>query len=178
MIVIEGVPAVLRALPVGELWIGHNKRGDPVLDAVLAEAQAQGVPVREVRRGDRVQAAGAALTVLWPAGQRWHPEDNENSVALTLESGAWRAAFLGDLDQQGEVLASPGNLNVLKAAHHGSRYSTGEALLAQATPADTVLSVGRNTYGHPHPDVLARLAQAQSRVWRTDQVGTIRWAIP
>ncbi|MBZ9752942.1 DNA internalization-related competence protein ComEC/Rec2 [Deinococcus sp. HMF7604] len=175
---IEGVPAVLRALPVGELWIGHHKRGDPVLDAVLAEAQAQGVPVREVRRGDRVQAAGAALTVLWPAGQGWHPEDNENSVALTLESGAWRAAFLGDLNQQGEVLASPGNLDVLKAPHHGSRYSTGEALLAQATPADTVLSVGRNTYGHPHPDVLARLAQAQSRVWRTDQVGTIRWAIP
>ncbi|WP_233218763.1 DNA internalization-related competence protein ComEC/Rec2 [Deinococcus arcticus] len=175
---IEGVPAVLRALPVGELWVGHRKRGDPVLDAALAEAQARGVPVREVRRGDRVQAAGAALTVLWPTGQDWHDEDNENSVALTLESRGWRAAFLGDLAQAGEAMAGPGNLDLLKAAHHGSRHSTGAALLTQATPADTVISVGRNTYGHPHPDVLARLAQAGSKVWRTDQVGTVRWPVP
>ncbi|MBZ9713142.1 DNA internalization-related competence protein ComEC/Rec2 [Deinococcus multiflagellatus] len=175
---IEGVPAVLRALPVGELWVGHRKRGDPVLDAVLAEAQAQGVPVREVRRGDRVQASGATLTVLWPPGNHWQEEDNENSVALTLESRGWRAAFLGDLAQPGEAQAGPGNLDLLKAAHHGSRHSSGEALLAQATPADTVISVGRNTYGHPHPDVLARLAQVGSRVWRTDQVGTIRWPVP
>ncbi|MFC6660484.1 ComEC/Rec2 family competence protein [Deinococcus multiflagellatus] len=99
-------------------------------------------------------------------------------MALTLESRGWRAAFLGDLAQPGEAQAGPGNLDLLKAAHHGSRHSSGEALLAQATPADTVISVGRNTYGHPHPDVLARLAQVGSRVWRTDQVGTIRWPVP
>lgn len=41
-----------------------------------------------------------------------------------------------------------------------------------------MISVGRNTYGHPHQDVLTRLTQVHSRAWRTDQLGTIRWPVP
>lgn len=175
---IEGVSGVLRELPVGELWIGHNKLGDPVLDGVLQTAREQGVRVREVRRGDQITAAGATLTVLWPPGNVWSTEDNDNSVALRLESRGWHTALLGDLADPAESLVGPGPLNVLKAAHHGSRYSTGEAILRQTTPADAVISVGRNTYGHPHPDVLSRLQTAGVKVWRTDQSGTIRWPIP
>ncbi|MGM9322816.1 MBL fold metallo-hydrolase, partial [Deinococcus aquaticus] len=175
---IEGVSGVLRALPVGELWIGQRKTDDPVLTAVLNEAQVRGVPVREVRRGDRVQAGRAALTVLWPPGNVWSTEDNDNSVAVRLDVGDWHAAFLGDLPAPAEAALNTGPLNLLKAAHHGSRYSTGEALLAQARPTDAVISVGRNTYGHPHPDVLGRLAASKTRTWRTDQSGTITWPLP
>lgn len=175
---IEGLQSVLRALPVGELWIGQRKTDDPVLSGVLAVAAERGVPVREVRRGDQVRADGAALTVLWPTGQGWSAEDNENSVALSLESGGWRAALLGDLPAPVEAVVGAGNLDLLKAAHHGSRYSTGAELLRQSTPADAVISVGRNTYGHPHPDVLRRLQDSGVRVWRTDQSGTIRWPLP
>ncbi|WP_162485379.1 DNA internalization-related competence protein ComEC/Rec2 [Deinococcus deserti] len=175
---IEGLSSVLRNLPVGELWIGHRKAGDPLVDDLLAVAAQRGVAVREVRRGDRVQADGATLTVLWPPGHVWSTEDNENSVALSLESGGWRTALLGDLPSDTEAALGTGHLDVLKAAHHGSRHSTGAALLQQAAPAHTVISVGRNTYGHPHPDVLEKLRQAGSRIWRTDQTGTIRWPVP
>ncbi|AWT35089.1 DNA internalization-related competence protein ComEC/Rec2 [Deinococcus arenae] len=175
---IEGAASVLRQLPVGEVWIGQRKTDDPVLNAVLLAAQERRVPVREVRRGDQVTSDGATLTVLWPAGHAWSTEDNDNSVALRLESRGWRAAFLGDLPDPDEERLGAGPLDLLKAAHHGSRHSSSAAFLAQVTPPDTVISVGRNTYGHPHPDVLARLAQAHSRAWRTDQLGTIRWPIP
>ncbi|MFC4427760.1 DNA internalization-related competence protein ComEC/Rec2 [Deinococcus navajonensis] len=175
---IEGLQSVLQSLPVGEVWIGQRKTDDPVLSGVLAVAAERGVPVREVRRGDQVQADGAAVTVLWPPGQRWLDEDNENSVALGLEARGWRAALLGDLPAPLEAVVGTGDLNLLKAAHHGSRYSTGAELLRQSTPADAVISVGRNTYGHPHPDVLRRLQEAGARVWRTDQSGTIRWPLP
>ncbi|MFD1732301.1 ComEC/Rec2 family competence protein [Deinococcus malanensis] len=175
---IEGLSSVLRHLPVGELWIGQRKTDDPLLGELLGVAAQRGVPVREVRRGDRVQADGATLTVLWPPGHVWSTEDNENSVALDLESGGWRMALLGDLPSDTEAALGLGQLKVLKAAHHGSRHSTGAGLLQQTAPADTVISVGRNTYGHPHPDVLERLQQAGSRVWRTDQAGTVRWPVP
>lgn len=175
---IEGVGGVLRALPVGEVWIGQRKTDDPVLTAVLNEAQVRGVPVREVRRGDRVQAGRAALTVVWPPGHAWSTEDNDNSVAVRLDVGDWRAAFLGDLPAHTEEALNLGPLDLLKVAHHGSRHSTGAALLAATRPADAVISVGRNTYGHPHPDVLARLATTGTRAWRTDQSGTITWPLP
>ncbi|PNY81829.1 DNA internalization-related competence protein ComEC/Rec2 [Deinococcus koreensis] len=175
---IEGVSSVLRALPVGELWIGHDKVGDPVLDTVLQAARERGVRVREVRRGDQITASGATLTVLWPPGHVWSTADNDNSVAIKLESHGWSTALLGDLPDPAEALIGLGHLNLLKAAHHGSRFSTGDALLQQTAPADAVISVGRNTYGHPHPDVLGRLQAAGVKVWRTDQSGTIRWPIP
>ncbi|GAA5512552.1 ComE operon protein 3 [Deinococcus carri] len=175
---IEGLSAVLRALPVGELWIGQRKADDPVLSELLTTARQQGVPVREVRRGDQVTADGVTLTVLWPAGRVWSTEDNDNSVALRVESRGFRTALLGDLPDPAEALIGVGDLDLLKAAHHGSRHSTGEALLRETTPHDVLISVGRNTYGHPHPDMLKRIGEAGAKVWRTDQLGTVRWPLP
>ncbi|TNM64247.1 DNA internalization-related competence protein ComEC/Rec2 [Deinococcus radiopugnans] len=174
----EGISGVLRALPVGELWIGQRKTDDPVLTAVLGAAQEAGVPVREVRRGDQIASDGVSLTVLWPTGQVWSTEDNENSVAVRLESGSWHTALLGDLPDPAEHFLGLGHLNLLKVAHHGSRFSTDAELLRETAPADAVISVGRNTYGHPNPEMLTRLTTAGAKVWRTDQQGTIRWPIP
>ena len=53
---IEGLISVLRLMPVGELWIGERRADNPVFTALLAAAAARHVPVREVRRGDSVQA--------------------------------------------------------------------------------------------------------------------------
>ncbi|GAA5532156.1 DNA internalization-related competence protein ComEC/Rec2 [Deinococcus aluminii] len=175
---IEGLSGVLRAVPVGELWIGQRKTDDPVLNELLTVAREQGVPVREVRRGDRVSRDGVTLTVLWPRGNVWSTEDNDNSVALTVESHGFRAALLGDLPDPAEAQVGVGDLDLLKAAHHGSRYSTGEAILKESTPRDVLISVGRNTYGHPHPDVLKRIETSGAKVWRTDQLGTVRWPLP
>jgi competence protein ComEC len=37
-----------------------------------------------------------------------------------------------------------------------------------------IISAGRdNSFGHPHPDVLARLEAAGAQVLRTDEMGTI-----
>lgn len=175
---IEGLTGVLNNVKVGELWIGQPKQGDPVLDTVLQAAQAHRVPVRQVSRGDRISVDGVQLTVLWPQKNIFSTADNENSVAIALQSGAWRTAFLGDLPDPTENYLRLGKLDLLKAAHHGSRYSSSAELLRQTSPADAVISVGRNTYGHPSPDVLERFRQANVKVWRTDEQGTIHWPIP
>lgn len=176
---IEGLSSVLRQMPVGELWIGQRKEGDPVLKAVLDAAAERHVPVREVRRGDHISASGVDVTVLWPAGKYWSTADNDNSVALKITSHGWNTAILGDLPDPAETLIGVGHLDLLKTAHHGSRFSTSAEFLRQTTPRDALISVGaHNTYGHPNPDVLARLQAAGVRVWRTDEVGTVRWPLP
>ena len=79
--------------------------------------------------------------------------------------------------------------------HHGSATSSTPRFLAAVQPRLALVSVGAgNTYGHPSPAVVQRLAQGGARVLRTDQVGTIvvrtrgdaisveaggeRWALP
>jgi competence protein ComEC len=63
---------------------------------------------------------------------------------------------------------------VLKVGHHGSRTSTSGALLEAASPQLALISVGRdNRYGHPSPEVLARLVRRGVHVLRTDERGSI-----
>jgi competence protein ComEC len=58
--------------------------------------------------------------------------------------------------------------------HHGSRTSTTPALLARVAPRVALVGVGRrNRFGHPAPEVVARLAGAGVRVFRTDRDGDL-----
>ncbi|WP_041230823.1 hypothetical protein [Deinococcus peraridilitoris] len=168
---------MLRLLPVGELWIGH-RADDPVLHELLRAARERDVPVREVRRGDSLTVEDATFTVLWPQGVPWSSKDNENSVVVKLQDRGFRTVFLGDIPAPLEDLLGIGEVDLLKVAHHGSRFSTGEMLLNETSPPDAVISLGRNTYGHPSQEVLARLQTHGVRVWRTDQQGAVRWPLP
>jgi competence protein ComEC len=65
--------------------------------------------------------------------------------------------------------------DILKVAHHGSKYASGNAFLAAVDPKIVVIEVGaKNKYGHPAKETLARIASSTSAViLRTDQNGTI-----
>ena len=64
--------------------------------------------------------------------------------------------------------------DVLKIAHHGSKSSTSEPFLDLVHPAFAVISAGfENSYGHPHADVLGRLAEHRTATYRTDKLGLI-----
>jgi hypothetical protein len=83
----------------------------------------------------------------------------------------------GDVDAavEASVLArgTPVAAQILKAGHHGSKYSSGEVFLAAVQPQQVVISVGPNSYGHPASEMLTRVANVGAIVWRTDQSGTI-----
>ena len=63
---------------------------------------------------------------------------------------------------------------VLKVSHHGSRNATSKIFLQQLKPQLAVISCGRNNrYGHPHEEMLERLQEAGTEVFRTDETGAI-----
>jgi len=64
---------------------------------------------------------------------------------------------------------------VLKVAHHGSKYSSSPEFLAMVGPQLAVISCGaNNTYGHPNQEVLSNLQNFAIIVKRTDQLGDIK----
>jgi len=121
---------------------------------------------------------GLSITVLNPTPQRTG-ESNEDSVVFRLTCGEVSVLLTGDAtsDSEASMLADGGlvlDSDVLKVAHHGSRYSTSDAFLTAVTPEDAVISVGAgNTYGHPHQETLDRLAAHGVTVYRTDEDGTV-----
>ena len=70
-------------------------------------------------------------------------------------------------------LAPP--FDVLKVAHHGSKTSTTLPFLTTVHPRLALVSAGpHNPYGHPAPQVLARLQRAKAQILRTDRQGEVR----
>ena len=96
---------------------------------------------------------------------------------LTGESGSGERYGSGDgggTSARSPALAEERRIEVLKVAHHGSRYSTPEAFLEAVRPACGVISCGAyNSYGHPHAELLERLAAEGVRVFRTDRGGAV-----
>ena len=82
--------------------------------------------------------------------------------------------FRSDVERAIVPSLRPAAVRVLKVAHHGSRTSTSPELLAAWRPQVGVVSAGRNNpFGHPAPDVVARLQAAGVRLFRTDQDGEV-----
>jgi beta-lactamase superfamily II metal-dependent hydrolase len=64
---------------------------------------------------------------------------------------------------------------VLKVGHHGSKYASSQQFLEEVLPKYAIISVGKNSYGHPTQDVLGRLSQVGAQVFRTDIDQSLRF---
>ena len=62
--------------------------------------------------------------------------------------------------------------DLIKVPHHGSVASLEPRFYEAVNPAWAVISVGPNSFGHPHPDVLEYLT-AQNIRWQTTEGGPI-----
>lgn len=121
-----------------------------------------------------ITLGAAKLHVMAPPPGRDH---NNSSVGILVEYGQFRALFTGDseLAELGYWLSTGtiGRVHVLKVAHHGSWNGTSRDWVAATRPAAAIISVGRNSYGHPSPQVVAQWQAAGARVYRTDLEGSI-----
>jgi competence protein ComEC len=130
-------------------------------------------------RGMRIAAGDLILTVLDPGLSQVTdnaPADNDSSVVLRLDYRQASVLLTGDAGDAAEAqMLKDGvvlDADVLKVGHHGSNGATSAALVAAVSPRLAVIQVGaENDYGHPHADVLARLAGIE--VLRTDLDGRI-----
>jgi competence protein ComEC len=172
-----GMAAVMRNLRPRELWAGVDANSE-AYRALLAEAEELGVKVRHVRGGDEMAWDGVDVKVLSPTGSYVNSGEPKNDDSLVLRLGYGKASALleGDAEAPSErAMVASGQVapvTLLKVGHHGSRTSTTEAFFEAAQPRDAVVSVGRNnTFGHPRFEVIERIAEAHTRLYRTDEFG-------
>jgi competence protein ComEC len=178
-----GLPAVLRAVDVGELWDsgqGEAHGAGPVYAELLALARARNIPIRRPAElcGKPRFHGGARIELLAPCPGFVEGRDaNDNSLVMHVQFGARSALLTGDAEtlEEADLVARYGNrlsADLLKVGHHGSRTSTGDALLDAVRPTFATLSCGvRNRFGHPHAPVLERLAAREIAAVRLDRSG-------
>lgn len=141
-----GALSVFEALPVAAVMAGEPAAMDARLGA------------RDCPSGQRWEWDGVEFA-LW----RWAAATDSNSASCVLHVRAGGESLLltGDIEAAAEraLVASglPIRAQWLQAPHHGSRTSSGMALLRAVQPSAVLISRGHgNPFGHPHPRVMAR----------------------
>ncbi len=135
------------------------------------------IPLVRLGAGDAIRYSASKIDFLSPnAGLSQSAELNDTGLVELVESGGLKVLFTADIDSITEnYLATHFDIraDILKVAHHGSKYSSSAAFLKAVNPKVAVIEVGaRNNYGHPTPETLKKLS-ALAAVFRTDQSGTI-----
>lgn len=133
--------------------------------------------------GETLWASEELFITLGDAAIRIFPptfpgNSNENSLCILFESENCVILVTGDRNGFGERSllrqAEIPDVDIMVAGHHGSGNSTCEELLEATRPEIVCISVGAdNSYGHPAPQLLDRLAAFGCTVYRTDLHGTI-----
>ena len=106
-------------------------------------------------------------------------DENSNSIVLKLQVRNVSFLFTGDATFKTEESMMNAGLNlesqVLKVAHHGSKYATSDKFLDAVKPVYAVISAGKNNrYGHPHEETIQRLLNHNVTIYGTFASGTIK----
>jgi competence protein ComEC len=159
----------------------NERRNDADLTyTVLEAAKSAQIIVSEISGNDTIVLGQLSrLDVLNDQrriGQQ--PTDiNDFSLLMLAELAGCRILLTADCteDVEHQLLADEQwpAADILKVAHHGSRFATSEGFLGRVQPTASIISVGPNMYGHPAPATLARLQAAGCEVHRTDLNGAV-----
>jgi len=173
-----GMPAVLRDFHPRELWISIDPGDSPLFYALLAQARAQHMIIRHLHAGQAFPWSDLQATVLAPEAPYANGGTpiNNDSLVVRLDYAHASVLLEGDAEAPSEAAMLANHrlqpATLLKVGHHGSHTSTTPEFLAAVSPIDAVISDGQhNTFGHPSPIVIDRLAAAHIRTYRTDRLG-------
>ena len=158
-----------------------------------ARAVANGLPVKQVLSGDPLALPAELRAEACESGRQWTwdgvrfqlwqwpsaSDSNQKSCVLQIEANGERILLTGDIDSAAEraLLDSPLAVTTdwLQAPHHGSRSSSSAALLAVLQPKAVLISRGNgNSFGHPHPTVVARYQKRGMAIHDSAEQGAIR----
>lgn len=166
-----GLKFIAGNFNVGEFWWN----GDGDLKELGRILEKKNVKIREVRGPLAFDIDGVTVEVLHPEkGMELPP--NDMSLVLRLKYGDFSLLFTGDITAEAEAILSKktAKVTVLKAPHHGSKYSSSEGFLSSVRPEFVIVSAGRNNqFGFPHEETLARYVKTGARVYRTDVDGAV-----
>jgi competence protein ComEC len=173
---IGGLPSVIHNFEPNELWIAPSA-ATSAYRGLMREGSEAGTTVIRRTAGEKFEFGGATIEVLWPPGN-WRPGRDRNADSMVLRISYQDSAALleGDAVSRNErqFPLSSARAQLLKVGHHGSNTSTSPELLAAVQPKYAVISAGaHNPFGHPRPEVLERLTNAGTHIFRTDVEGAV-----
>lgn len=173
----SGMVELLKRYQVKQIMLPDVDYSSATYQALLRELAKKEVKISRPKLGQRVFLdSSVVLDIFFPLAADWptYPRDmNDVSVVGRLALGQSQVLLAGDAGKNIEQLLLkfklPVESEILKVGHHGSRHSTDSQFAGAVKPQYSVISVGENKYGHPHPQVLETLSELHTTIIQTDE---------
>lgn len=189
---LKGLVSVLNRYQVDYVVRSDLSATSDVYAQFIDAIKTHHIPERLVTRGERITVGTTSLSVIWPSstqlacmqpsgavlGASTDSQLNDGCVVFFVQYGSFDALFPGDADAhvEGQYTSdqlADGQLEVLKVPHHGSKTGMTQNFVDWVKPVISVISVGKNSYGHPSKEAISMLQSIGSAVHRTDTEGDI-----
>ncbi|MCL5091128.1 MAG: hypothetical protein M1514_03910 [Patescibacteria group bacterium] len=164
---------------------------------------SQNLKIINIYTGEKIKVGEIQLQALWPEkqwvaervsgkGEKWelgsgnvlgakttNTHLNQFSLIFLLQAKNYQVLLMGDGDSeiQDDVIKENSlmPIDILKFPHHGSKTGMSEEFLQKIKPKEAIISVGKNSYGHPSAEALDLLKKSRVKIRRTDQEGEIQY---
>lgn len=173
---VNGVTELMTRLDVGTLVIPKPEDGDNIYyNEILDMAEDTNVRVCYAQEDMVFHLGSATVTVYSPVAEG---SSNDSGLSVLATCGDFDLLVTGDMNAAAErrlvKLKELPDVEVIIVGHHGSKYSSSEQLLETVKAEVAIVSAGAgNNYGHPHEEILGRLEEYGSQIFRTDYAGNV-----
>ncbi len=145
---------------------------------LVKKIKERGAPLIQMGAGDKIKYSASMINFLSPNPELLQSAElNDTGLVELIESNGLRILLTADIGAETEkYLANHFDLraDILKVAHHGSRFSSSDIFLKAVKPKVAIIEVGsKNRYGHPTQETLKRLSNVSAAIFRTDNSGQI-----
>ncbi|TDM04394.1 DNA internalization-related competence protein ComEC/Rec2 [Macrococcus carouselicus] len=169
---------LMERMHVDNLILNTAAPGHEKYQSLLVLAHKKGTQVIDARTVEHFKVGHADVKLMNTEGT--FSDENDSSIVSRVTLGR-RYLLMGDLPIGKEELLKEKlceePADILKVGHHGSHTSTSDALLDCLKPKYAVISAGRNNrFGHPHVEVVERLATSHIQVFNTQVEGRIEFS--
>lgn len=176
---LEGLLKTVEVFRTGQVIMPHTPYESSISKKFLELCRDKGIEVIYANAGDKIILdKNTEIEILFPEKtllKYTNSDENNNSIVALLKYKNFRALYTGDIEKEGERMLLGKNINadILKIPHHGSSTSSTEEFIKTVAPEASVISVGKNNFGHPKEEVLERLKAVSQEVYRTDLNGAV-----
>ena len=183
---IGGMNAVLKNFEVGKIYDSGQVTTSKMYQKYLKTAKEEKIPFALLRASDRIEICsdGAVLEVLGPQEpllKDTRSDLNANSIVMRLVYKNFTMMLAADATSETETRILQAfakdkvRSQVLKVAHHTSKYSNTDAWLEAVKPEVAIASYSKeNEYGFPHQATLKRLSKVGAKYYNTADNGNVR----
>jgi len=173
---IGGLVDVVKRYNVKNIWTSYSESQTQVYSQWRQVLGENNLKTTSVFAGDKmIFPDGLELSVVWPRGKSSYTDSNTTAVVIQIDYKEFEGLLSSDADQQVQPYESGvSDIEFLKVPHHGSKTALKKEYLAKLSPQISVISAGeKNRYGHPNKLLLDMLQNAGTKVFRTDQQGSV-----